>query len=246
MKSIKPRKQRKILYNAPLHKKRKWIASHLAENLLLKYDKRSIPVTTGDTVKIMRGSFKGHEDKVASVHVKKQVVEVEGITTVKADGTKIAKSVPASNLLITKLNLTDRWRRQKLERGLSETTKKEIEKEAKEQIKEHEEEQKIAEEKLEEEQEITEESIEEEAPEEKEKKAKPVEKTPAKETEKTVKPVEKKEDKPKEKEQPKQKKAEIKPKTDKKPAEKKTEPAQKKTTSKTPSKPKEKKEEGKK
>ena len=239
MKSIKPRKQRKILYNAPLHKKRKWIASHLAENLLLKYDKRSIPVTTGDTVKIMRGSFKGHEDKVASVHVKKQVVEVEGITTVKADGTKIAKSVPASNLLITKLNLTDRWRRQKLERGLSETTKKEIEKEATEQIKEREEEQKIAEE-----------IIEEEAPEEKEKKAEPVEKTPAKETDKTVKPtikpVEKKEDKPKEKEQSKQKKTEIKPKTDKKPAEKKTEPAQKKTTSKTPSKPKEKKEEGKK
>lgn len=238
MKSIKPRKQRKILYNAPLHKKRKWIASHLAENLLLKYDKRSIPVTTGDTVKIMRGSFKGHEDKVASVHVKKQVVEVEGITTVKADGTKIAKSVPASNLLITKLNLTDRWRRQKLERGLSETTKKEIEKEATEQIKEHEEEQKIAEEKLEEEQEIAEESIGEEAPEEKEKKAKPAEKT--------VKPVEKKEDKPKEKEQSKQKKTEIKPKTDKKPAERKTEPAKKKTTSKTPSKPKEKKEEGKK
>jgi large subunit ribosomal protein L24 len=231
MKSIKPRKQRKLLYNAPLHKKRKWLASHLAENLLLKYDKRSIPVITGDTVKVMRGGFKGHEDKVASVHVKKQVVEVEGITTVKADGTKIAKSVYASNLLITKLNLTDRWRRQKLERGLSETTKKEIEKEAEEQIKEREEEQKIAEEKLEEEQEIPEESIEEEVPEEKEKKAEPVEKTPAKETEKTVKPVEKKEDKPKENEQSKQKKTEIKP-------------AKKKTASKTPSKPKEKKEEG--
>jgi len=135
MKSIKPRKQRKMLYNAPLHKKRKWIASHLAENLLLKYDKRSIPVTTGDTVKIMRGSFKGHEDKVASVHVKKQVVEVEGITTVKADGTKIAKSVPASNLLITKLNLTDRWRRQKLERGLSETTKKRLKRKQRNKLK---------------------------------------------------------------------------------------------------------------
>jgi large subunit ribosomal protein L24 len=232
MKSIKPGKQRKLLYNAPLHKKRKWLASHLAENLLLKYDKRSIPVITGDTVKVMRGSFKGHEDKVASIHVKKQVVEVEGITTVKADGTKVAKSIYASNLLITKLNLTDRWRRQKLERGLSETTRKEIEEEAKDQIKELEEE-KIAEEKLEEEQEMAEESIEEEVTEEK---AEPVEKTPAKETEKTVKPVEKKADKPKEKEQPKQKKAEIKPKTDKK-------PAKKKTSSKTPSKPKEKKEE---
>jgi len=227
MKSIKPRKQRKMLYNAPLHKKRKWLASHLTENLLLKYDKRSMPVVTGDTVKIMRGIFKGHEDKVAMIHVKKQVVEVEGITTVKADGTKIARPLHASNLLITKLNLTDRWRRQKLERGLSETTKKEIEKEAEEQIKELEEE-KIAEERLEAEDKISEETIEEETPKEK---TEPVKKTPAKEIEK-----------PKEKKQPK--KTVSKPKTKKKPAEKKDEPAKKKKTTKTPSKTKEKKEEG--
>ena len=229
MKSIKPRKQRKMLYNAPLHKKRKWLASHLTENLLLKYDKRSMPVVTGDTVKVMRGIFKGHEDKVAMIHVKKQVVEVEGITTVKADGTKIARPLHASNLLITKLNLTDRWRRQKLERGLSETTKKEIEKEAEEQIKELEEE-KIAEERLEAEEEISEETVEEETP---KGKTEPVKKTPAKEVEK-----------PKEKKQPK--KTVSKPKTKKKPAEKKDEPAKKKKTTKTPSKTKEKKEEGKK
>ena len=209
-----------MLYNAPLHKKRKWLASHLTENLLLKYDKRSMPVVTGDTVKVMRGIFKGHEDKVAMIHVKKQVVEVEGITTVKADGTKIARPLHASNLLITKLNLTDRWRRQKLERGLSETTKKEIEKEAEEQIKELEEEK------------ISEETVEEETP---KGKTEPVKKTPAKEVEK-----------PKEKEQPKQKKTETKPKTDKKPAKKETEPQKKKTAKKTPSKTKEKKEEGKK
>ena len=40
MKSINPGKQRKELYNAPQHLKRKWIAAHLEENLLLKYDKR--------------------------------------------------------------------------------------------------------------------------------------------------------------------------------------------------------------
>lgn len=136
MNSKQPRKQRKMHFNAPLHKKRKMLASHLAENLLLKYDRRNTPVVQGDTVKVMRGSFKGHEDKVASVDLKKQIVEVEGITTVKADGTKVAKPIHPSNLLITKLNLTDKWRRNKLEKGLSEVTKKEIEKEAEEQIKE--------------------------------------------------------------------------------------------------------------
>jgi large subunit ribosomal protein L24 len=142
MKSIRPGKQRKELFNAPLHKKRKWIASHLEENLLLKYDRRSIPVVKGDTVKVMRGSFKGHEDKIAHVNIKKRYVEIEGLTTTKADGKKIARPLHASNLLITKLNLTDKWRRKKLEKGLSEEAKKEIEKEAEQQLKQAEEEQK--------------------------------------------------------------------------------------------------------
>lgn len=167
MKSINPGKQRKEHFNAPLHKKRKWLASHLEENLILKYDKRAVAVVKGDTVKVMRGSFKGHEDKIAKVNTKKDSVEIEGITMSKADGNKIAKPIHPSNLLITKLNLTDKWRRKKLERGLSEEAKKEIEREAEEQIKEVEEEQKIKEleeralEKAEEEEEIIdEESVE--------------------------------------------------------------------------------------
>jgi len=241
MKSIKPRKQRKYLYNAPLHKKRKWLSAHLSENLLLKYDKRSVPVITGDEVEVMRGSFKGHKDKVSSVHVKKQVVEIEGITTAKADGTKIAKSVHASNLLITKLNLTDRWRRQKLERGLSETTKKEIEKEAEQQLKEVEDQKKIAEETRKAEEEIPEEPVEEEMAKE------TVEKPSPKKAEKTVKPEEKSTEEKKE-DKPKQKKTAAKPKTAVKPASKKTESTTKKTVSKskTPTKPKGKKEEDKK
>ena len=140
MKSMKPRKQRKQLYNAPLHKKRKWIASHLSENLLLKYNRRSIPVIKGDTVKVMRGAFKGHENKVTRVDVKKGFVEIEGITLSKADGKKIARHIHPSNLLITKLNLSDKWRRRRLEQGLPEETKKEIEEEAVEQKREIEEE----------------------------------------------------------------------------------------------------------
>jgi len=135
-----------MLYNAPLHKKRKWISSHLAENLLLKYDRRSLPVVKGDTVKVMRGNYRGHEDKISKVNVRDQTVEIEGVTLTTAKGTKIAKPIHASTLLITKLNITDKWRRQKLESRLSETTKKEIEKEAAEQLKAHEAEQKAEEE----------------------------------------------------------------------------------------------------
>lgn len=186
MKSIKPRKQRKELFNAPLHKKRRWISAHLEENLLLKYDRRATPVIKGDTVKVMRGSFKGHEDKVASVNVKRDYVEIEGLTMTKADGKKIAKPIHPSNLLITKLNLTDTWRRRKLERGLSEEAKKEIEKEAEEQLRETEEEQRRieAEEKLLKE---AEEEIETEELKEPKEKTETIKKETKKKVEKTVK-----------------------------------------------------------
>jgi len=200
-----------MLYNAPLHKKRKWISSHLAENLLLKYDRRSLPVVKGDTVKVMRGNYRGHEDKISKVNVRDQTVEIEGVTITTAKGTKIAKPIHASTLLITKLNITDKWRRQKLEGGLSETTKKEIEKEAAEQLKALEAEKKAeeetakAEEKLKEEtkeplkeevtteipEEVVEPVVKEEMPEEKveEKTTEPPKKKPAtkKPTTKTTK-----------------------------------------------------------
>ncbi len=129
------------MYNAPQHQKRKQISSHLEENLLLKYDRRRIPVVKGDTVRVMRGIHKGHEDKITAVHVNDTLVDVEGVTITKADGKKVAKSIHPSNLLITKLNLTDKWRRQRLEKGLSADKKKEIESEAKVQLKQLEEEQ---------------------------------------------------------------------------------------------------------
>lgn len=209
MTSIKPRKQRCTLYNAPLHKKRKWISSHLAENLLLKYDRRSLPVVKGDTVKIMRGSFRGHEEKIVRVNVHDQTVEVEGVTITTAKGTKIPKPIHASTLLITKLNVTDKWRRQKLQSGLSETAKKEIEKEAAEQLRIIEEEKKAAEEAAK-----AEEKLQEEA------KETPKEET-AETTEEEIGP-EIKEDKTKETVETKNKEPVKKKSTTKKPPSKKT------------------------
>jgi large subunit ribosomal protein L24 len=126
--SIQARKQRKVWFNAPLHTRRKQIASHLAETLILKYNRRALPVVKGDVVKVMRGAFRGHEDKVASVDLKIRKVTVEGVTITKADGKKKAKPVDPSNLLITKLNLTDKLRRERLARTakLDEAQKKKL------------------------------------------------------------------------------------------------------------------------
>ena len=235
---MRPRKQRKEIYNAPFHKKRKWISSHLEENLLLKYDKRAVSVVKGDTVRVMRGSFRGHEDKVAHVNVNKRNIEIEGITMSKADGNKIAKPLHASNVKIIKLNLTDKWRRKKLERGLSEETKKEIEKEAEDQIKEVEEERK----KEEEEKALEEKEEDIEEPEKPEEAEKPEEKPKPKKPKAEEKKVEKK---PAPKTKPKKEKPKAKKKTTapKKPSEKKETPAKKKTVKKAPAKTTKKKEE---
>ncbi len=114
MSSIQPRKQRKAQYDAPLHKRRKQIASHLSEELLLKYNVRCTPLVTGDEVTILRGDNKGKHGKIASVDTKSRKVLVEGITHKKADGTDVGLPLDASNLLITKLNLEDKRRREKL------------------------------------------------------------------------------------------------------------------------------------
>ena len=114
MSSIQPRKQRKALYTAPLHVRRKQIASHLSEELLLKYNVRRTPLVSGDEVRVLRGDKKGAHGKVVDIDTKRRKVTVEGITHKKADGTDVALPLDASNLLITKLNLEDKRRRAKL------------------------------------------------------------------------------------------------------------------------------------
>ena len=106
---------------------------------MVKYNKRSVPVIQGDTVKVIRGNFKNHIDKVRHVNLKRQHIEVEGVVTTKVDGSKVPRPVHPSNVIITKLNLTDPWRRERLERGLSEEVKREIEQEAQQQIVEQQE-----------------------------------------------------------------------------------------------------------
>ena len=137
--SVQPRKQRKALADAPLHVRHRFLNAHLSEALLVKYNRRNFPLIKGDTVKVMRGAFRGHEDKVASVDLQIRKVTVEGVTTTKADGTKKARPVDPSNLLITRLNLTDPLRRDRLTRTArtDEATKAklrtELEQEAKKQ-----------------------------------------------------------------------------------------------------------------
>ena len=120
IKSTKKRKQRKYLYNAPLHIKRKHLSTHLSQELRDKYKKRSIPLRKGDTVKILRGGLRGHVGKVSEIHTKKMMVAIEKAALTKADGKSIPKLIHPSNLVVMKLH-DDMWRRKKLKKRTGES-----------------------------------------------------------------------------------------------------------------------------
>jgi len=119
-KSKKPKKQRKALFRAPLHKRRKVMSAPLSPELRAKYGRRSFPIRKGDTVLVMRGDYAGYEGKVVKVDLKKYRIHVEGITRRKADGTVIYIPIHPSKVMITKLDLSDPRRREALERKLVE------------------------------------------------------------------------------------------------------------------------------
>lgn len=119
MVSSKPRVQRRRAANAPWHRRRTAVAAHLDPKL---HDRakwrmpRAIPVRKGDTVRVMRGSFRGREGTVVSVDATDGTVVIEGITLEKTDEKKVARPIHASNLVVTKLDDTDPKRRERYER----------------------------------------------------------------------------------------------------------------------------------
>jgi large subunit ribosomal protein L24 len=108
--SKQPRKQRKYIANAPLHRKRKLLSTNLIKELREKYKIRNIELRKDDKVKIMRGKFKGREGKIIKIKTKLQKVYIEGIQTKKQDGSKVDIPLKTSNLQIIELYLDDKKR----------------------------------------------------------------------------------------------------------------------------------------
>ena len=113
-KSVQARKQRKFKANAPLNIKGKLLHANLSKDLRTKYGKRSLRLRVGDKVKVLRGSYKGEEQKVERVNVKNQKVYLEKIEISKKDGSKTTTPFNASNLQITSLEESDKKRMEKL------------------------------------------------------------------------------------------------------------------------------------
>ncbi len=110
MKSKKPRKQRKALFTAPLHKKHKLLSAHLSKPLIKRWKKRSLPVRTGDEVKVMRGKFRGTIGKITKIDSKRLKIYIENVKRRKVSGEEVHVSVHPSNLLILNAVMDDKMR----------------------------------------------------------------------------------------------------------------------------------------
>lgn len=111
---MRPSKIRnRTIHKAPLSVLSKMMSSHLSGELRKSHTHRSFRVVPGDSVVIKRGVYKGVDGKVEKIDLRRGVA-ISGIQDEKTEGKKIDIYIHPSNLVITALNLDDKWRAKKL------------------------------------------------------------------------------------------------------------------------------------
>jgi large subunit ribosomal protein L24 len=91
------------------------VRSNLSDDLKKQYKKRSANVVKGDTVKILRGEYKGVEGKVEKINTEKGKLSIEGVQREKIKGGNVKVLIHASNVIISSLNMEDNFRKNKME-----------------------------------------------------------------------------------------------------------------------------------
>ena len=113
---MKPTKMRnKMIYRATYTTKSKQLGSALSKDLHKKYGRRSVRVIEGDSIRIIRGEYKGVDGKISKISTQKNSVSIEGIKKEKTKGDKFDVYIHTSNLVVTSLNTGDKWRMARLE-----------------------------------------------------------------------------------------------------------------------------------
>ena len=109
-----PRRQRRALYTASTSERRVRMAAPLSRELRARFHRRSLPVRKGDTVRVLSGSFAGREERVAKVDRRGYSVTLDNVTLKTADEKMKPLSLGVGHLVITRLNLSDPWRRRSM------------------------------------------------------------------------------------------------------------------------------------
>ena len=114
---MKPTKSRNHqTYRAMNQVVNKQICAPISKELRKKYSRRSIRIMPDDIVKVVRGEYKGLTGKVTKISMGTSSVALEGNKKEKAKGEKVDVFIHSSNVIITSLNTSDKWRLKILEK----------------------------------------------------------------------------------------------------------------------------------
>jgi large subunit ribosomal protein L24 len=125
------------LIHIPKHQRDKMVGAVLEESLRKQYGRKNIRVVKGDSVRVMRGEYKGVEGKVEKVNTEHATFHIEGIQREKIRGGQVKVPIHSSNVMVISLNLDDDYRSSNLQgRGRGESAASSEKKEEKEKKKE--------------------------------------------------------------------------------------------------------------
>jgi large subunit ribosomal protein L24 len=103
------------LIHIPKHKRDKMVGAVLEDSLRKQYGRKNIRVVKGDSVRVMRGEYKGVEGKVEKVNNERATFHIEGIQREKIRGGQVKVPIHSSNVMVISLNLDDDYRSGKLQ-----------------------------------------------------------------------------------------------------------------------------------
>ena len=94
----------------------KQICAPISKDLRKKYSRRSARIMLDDTIKVIRGEYKGITGKVSKISTTSNSIAIEGNKKEKLKGDKIDVYIHTTNVIITALNTDDKWRLKILEK----------------------------------------------------------------------------------------------------------------------------------
>jgi large subunit ribosomal protein L24 len=105
MKGLNPK-----LIHIPKHKRDKMIGAVLEDGLRKQYGRKRIRVIKGDSIRVLRGEYKGVEGKIEKVDTHQATFHIEGIQREKIRGGQVKVPIHSSNVMVIALNLDDSYR----------------------------------------------------------------------------------------------------------------------------------------
>lgn len=109
-----PRRQRKAVYDADLFERRLRMTVPLSRELRSRFHRRSVPLRKGDTVRVMKGSYVGREERVQKIDRRGYTVTLDNVTLKSGEEKLKPLPIRTNHLLVVRLNLADEWRREAL------------------------------------------------------------------------------------------------------------------------------------